>query len=93
MAILRLPGGAALSGFRLDKLNASLRARRPGLAVRATQHWHFVEAERDPSPAERATLERLLAYGPDLPPPAPAALRGRMLLATPRLGTISPWSS
>ncbi len=93
MAILRLAGGAALSGFRLDKLNASLREARPGLAVRATQHWHFVEAERDPSPAERATLERLLTYGPDLPAPAPAALRGRMLLVTPRLGTISPWSS
>src|SRR3990172_3858196 len=29
MAILRLPGGAALSGFRLEKLNAALAASPP----------------------------------------------------------------
>ena len=91
MAIVRLPGGTALSDFRLDKLNASLRAARPGLSVVATQHWHFVEVEREPSPEERRTLDRLLHYGPAAPPPA--RLRGRMILVTPRLGTISPWSS
>ena len=91
MAILELPGGAALSGFRLDKLNAALRAGGTGLVVAASQHWHFVDAERDPSPAERHTLDRLLAYGPDRPPPE--AVRGRLVLVTPRLGTISPWSS
>jgi phosphoribosylformylglycinamidine synthase len=91
MPILRLPGGSALSDFRLDKLNASVRAARPGLSVVATQFWHFVEVERDPAAEERRTLDRLLHYGPAA---APAArLRGRMILVTPRLGTISPWSS
>ena len=89
MAILKLPGGTALSEFRLDKLNASLRAARPGLAVAATQHWHLVETTRDPSDDERRTLDRLLRYGPDAPPAG--RLRGRMVLVTPRLGTISPW--
>src|SRR5512143_3277077 len=91
MAILKLAGGTALSEFRLDKLNAALRAVRPGLTVSATQHWHLVETLRDPSGQERRTLDRLLRYGPDAP--AAGRLRGRMVLVTPRLGTISPWSS
>jgi phosphoribosylformylglycinamidine synthase len=91
MPILKLPGGTALSDFRLAKLNATLRAARPGVSVVATQHWHFVETERQPSGEERATLDRLLHYGPEAPPAGP--LRARMILVTPRLGTISPWSS
>jgi phosphoribosylformylglycinamidine synthase len=89
MAILDLPGGTALRDFRLEKLNATLAAL--GLRVVATQHWHFVEVAHAPSPAEQETLARLLTYGPDLPPPA--QVRGRLVLVTPRLGTISPWSS
>ena len=89
MIVLSLRGGSALRDFRLDKLNAALRPT--GLSVHATQFWHFVETERQPSAEEREVLERLLTYGPDLPPPARAA--GRMVLVTPRLGTISPWSS
>ena len=89
MIVLSLRGGAALRDFRLEKLNATLRPL--DLAVRATRHWHFVETEREPAADERAVLERLLSYGPDLPPPARTP--GRMVLVTPRLGTISPWSS
>jgi len=91
MAILKLPGGTALSDFRLEKLNASLRAATPGPSVLVTRHWHFVEVERDPSAEERRTLDRLLHYGPAAPPDEP--LRAQMVLVTPRLGTISPWSS
>jgi phosphoribosylformylglycinamidine synthase len=89
MIVLSLRGGSALRDFRLEKLNAALRPT--GLSVRATQFWHFVETDRQPSADERAVLERLLTYGPDMPPPAPTP--GRMVLVTPRLGTISPWSS
>ena len=45
MAILRLPGGGALSGFRLEKLNAALAAAAPAWRVTAARHWHFVELE------------------------------------------------
>src|SRR5512143_3804290 len=89
MAILKLPGGTALSDFRLEKLNRRLAALR--LSVSATRHWHFVEVRHEPSAGERATLDRLLSYGPDLCPPSEA--HGRMVLVTPRPGTISPWSS
>ena len=70
MAILRLPGGSALSGFRLEKLNAALAASAPAWRVTAARHWHFAELEHAPGDAERATLERLLRYGPEEPPGA-----------------------
>ncbi|HXY40431.1 MAG TPA: phosphoribosylformylglycinamidine synthase [Vicinamibacteria bacterium] len=89
MALLDLPGGTALSDFRLDKLNRALSST--GLRVVATQHWHFVEVERVPGGPERTLLGRLLTYGPDLPPPK--EVHGRLALVVPRLGTISPWSS
>ncbi len=46
--------------------------------------------ERELTPAEHATLVRLLTYGPH-----DEAARGRriLLLVVPRPGTISPWSS
>ncbi len=89
MPILKIPGGTALSEFRLDKLN--LRLAPLGSRVGAARHWHFVESSREPSEAERAMLERLLTYGPGMAPPADTS--GRLVLVVPRLGTISPWSS
>jgi phosphoribosylformylglycinamidine synthase len=91
MPVLKLPGGTALSDFRLDKLNALVDGACRGLRVSATQFWHFVEVEREPTPEEQATLDRLLRYGPE--GPSPGDLRERVILVTPRLGTISPWSS
>src|SRR5512143_3946302 len=88
MTLVRIGGGAALSPFRLDKLNAAIQVRLPGLAVRSARFWHFVEVARDLDTRERATLVRLLTYGPRAPEPG-----GRAVLVTPRFGTISPWSS
>jgi phosphoribosylformylglycinamidine synthase len=88
MAVLKIAGGSALSAFRLDKLNALVRAVEPFSCVLAARFWHFVEVERPLDANEAATLERLLSYGA----PAPGG-GGREVLVTPRLGTISPWSS
>jgi phosphoribosylformylglycinamidine synthase len=90
MPILKLRGGAALSAFRLDKLNVIVRSIRPELAVASARYWHFVEIERDPSAEERETLERLLDYGDAAPRDE---LHANLILVTPRPGTISPWSS
>ena len=90
--VLALPGGAALSRFRLAKLLAALSAARPQHAITglAARYWHFVEIARPLGDAERATLERLLTYGPA---DRGGGARGAALLVVPRLGTISPWSS
>jgi len=90
MAIIKMPGGAALSGFRLEKLNSQIAEACPDTRVDATRHWHFVEVRRELEEAERATLDRLLAYGPEAPEEEGG---GRTVLVVPRLGTISPWSS
>jgi phosphoribosylformylglycinamidine synthase len=88
MSVLTIGGGVTLSAFRLDKLNASLHASTPGLAVTGARHWHFVEVTRPLRDDESATLLRLLTYGE---PGADAT--GRTIVVTPRVGTISPWSS
>ena len=94
MPILRLRGASALSAFRRAKLDAALKALDPALdpapALAASEFWHFVEVEREPAAAERAALERLLRYG-DPPDDAPSG--AALYLVTPRIGTISPWSS
>ena len=88
--ILKLRGARALSEFRLAKLLPALQQVHPGVRRVDAEFWHFAEVAAEPGAAERALLERLLRYGE----PAPAEpARGALLLAVPRLGTISPWSS
>jgi phosphoribosylformylglycinamidine synthase len=90
MPVLELAGGEALSRFRLDKLNARIRELDARAEVRSTRHWHFVEVTRQPDASEREVLDRLLTYGP----PAAGDDAGAVpAVVTPRLGTISPWSS
>ncbi len=90
MPILRLRGSTALSAFRRAKLDTALKALHPSLAVAASDFWHFVELEREATGLERAALDRLLRYG-DVP--GDTARGTTLYLVTPRLGTISPWSS
>jgi phosphoribosylformylglycinamidine synthase len=86
--VLQLRGPSALSEFRLEKLLVSLKKIDPGVRAVAAEFRHFVECDRQPQSAERALLERLLAYGPLAAQPA-----GELFLVVPRIGTISPWSS
>jgi phosphoribosylformylglycinamidine synthase len=85
-----LPGAPALSQFRLDKLLQSLQARDARVRALSSRLVHFVDAARPLDESELELLGKLLAYGPR------AHLqeeRGRRALVTPRLGTVSPWSS
>ncbi len=85
---LTLRGRNALSPFRVTNLLANLATTRiTGLAA---EFWHFVEIARPLSAGERATLERLLTYGPLGGARSDA---GEFLLVIPRPGTISPWAS
>ncbi len=86
---LRLRGRDALSAFRRKKLLAAVAADLPDLEV-AAEYWHFIELDRALDAAATQRLERVLTYGPDS---GEITQSGSLLLVTPRLGTISPWSS
>jgi phosphoribosylformylglycinamidine synthase len=92
MELLSLRGRAALSPFRLAKLREAVSAALPThrVASIAATWWHFVELTRALQAPERATLERLLTYGPR---GESSDVDGTRLVVLPRPGTISPWSS
>ena len=87
--ILHLRGGAALSSFRRTKLLAALRELVPAVANVAAEYWHFVEVAEALDASEREILARILTYGDD----AETQSSGELFLVTPRVGTLSPWSS
>jgi phosphoribosylformylglycinamidine synthase len=86
--LLSLRGRNALSSFRIAKLLSSLTGTR--VAAVAAVYWHFVRTSRALTAPERATLDRLLTYGPRGASDDDA---GELLLVLPRPGTISPWAS
>ncbi|HTY03404.1 MAG TPA: phosphoribosylformylglycinamidine synthase [Rhodocyclaceae bacterium] len=81
--ILKLRGTAAFSASRLARMQ-----EQAGVAL-AAEHWYFVECEAEPGTDELARLKDLLG----IPATLPAEPAGTLVLVTPRLGTISPWSS
>jgi len=85
-----LLGAPALSQFRLDKLLHSLRGLDERITGVASRHIHFVDAPHTLDGHDLEILGQLLTYGPRaaLPPE-----RGLRILVTPRVGTVSPWSS
>ncbi|MQM32198.1 MAG: phosphoribosylformylglycinamidine synthase, partial [Candidatus Accumulibacter phosphatis] len=92
--ILFLRGAAAFSSFRLQGLQQRLAAAVPGvpgIRIVAADYWHFVALRSALSESERRQLAVLLAEQSEQP--TPAAGGGELFLVTPRVGTISPWSS
>jgi phosphoribosylformylglycinamidine synthase len=88
MLILR--GAPALSEFRLQKLTQRLeQALVRSLDVYA-EFMHFAELDQSLSDSEQKLLAAILRYGPQREQREP---QGTLLLAVPRPGTISPWSS
>ncbi len=85
---LALRGVSAFSASRLARLQKSIAEQVAGLSLVA-EHWYFVELDAALSADEQARLADLLG----IPKALPAAPQGSLLLVTPRLGTISPWSS
>jgi len=90
--ILKLRGSPALSAFRLEKLQARLDETAPGARITGADFWHFVELAHAPAAPERALLHQLLEYG-ETALASRAQPAGELILAVPRIGTISPWSS
>ncbi len=88
MEILR--GSPALSAFRINKLLARFQDAHLPVSSIYAEYVHFADVSAPLSNDEKARLQRLLKYGPSLAEHAP---EGRLLLVTPRPGTLSPWSS
>ncbi|MDR1710092.1 MAG: phosphoribosylformylglycinamidine synthase [Candidatus Accumulibacter sp.] len=86
--ILFLRGAPAFSVFRLQGLESRLREAAAGARVGGAEYWHFVKLRRELAPEERQKLAALLEERP-----AEGTRRGALFLVTPRVGTISPWSS
>ena len=89
-AIVSLPGAAALSPFRLDKIRREAAQQGMTLGTLAARHWHVLEIDGELNATAMALLEQALDYG--APADAPTAT-DPLILVTPRPGTISPWSS
>jgi phosphoribosylformylglycinamidine synthase len=88
MEILR--GSPALSAFRINKLLARFQAAQLPVSNIYAEYVHFADVNDRLNDEELTRLQRLLKYGPVLSSHTPS---GKLLLVTPRPGTISPWSS
>jgi len=82
-----LPGREALSKFRRERLEQRLARVQAGVRLAGARFLYFVEAEPGAAP-DRGRLAAMLEAETDEPSLPPGSV-----LAVPRLGTISPWSS
>ncbi|MBK9616521.1 MAG: phosphoribosylformylglycinamidine synthase [Uliginosibacterium sp.] len=87
--ILKLRGAPAFSAARLSRFTDAIRAAASAVRGVCAEHWYFVEINAPLSDLERERLVDLLGAHPA----SPSLPVGTGLLVTPRLGTISPWSS
>ncbi|MDO9106773.1 MAG: phosphoribosylformylglycinamidine synthase [Methylovulum sp.] len=88
--MLKIPGTAALSTFRIASLLARLQALEPAITAVAAQYIHFVDTDEALDDLQTDILQRLLAYGDE---DADHNHQGQCLLVVPRSGTQTPWSS
>lgn len=88
--MLLFQGSPALSEFRLNKLLDKIRELVPVVSRLSAHFVHFVELSASFDQKETDVLNKLLQYGPVI---EDKPCEGELFLITPRLGTISPWSS
>ncbi len=87
--ILFLRGAAAFSAFRLQGVQQRLQTIVPGAAILSADYWHFAKLKAALSEEGGKQLAALLEErAPEI-----AADDAALFLVTPRIGTISPWSS
>jgi phosphoribosylformylglycinamidine synthase len=86
--LLFLRGAPAFSVFRRRGLQQRLQALAPGARIAGADYWHFVRLKQELDGEARRRLAALLAERTD-----GTAQNGALFLVTPRVGTISPWSS
>ena len=90
--VLPLRGVTALSDFRVEKLFQKAAALGLPEVKLSSEFWYFVGSEKALDAATVEKLQALLAaQSVEQTPKAREGLH--LFLATPRLGTISPWAS
>ncbi len=90
MILVHLHGRPAHSRLRLEKLRHDTARQVPTLQDINAEFVHFLHLDRPLIGQEFSILAQLLDYGPR------TLLRprsGLLMLVTPRVGTVSPWSS
>ena len=87
--ILILRGASALSAPRLARLGETLGRTVPRFHGVQAEFQYFIELNGTLDAVAMGRLTDLLGAHPNLDAPT----EGELLLVTPRLGTISPWSS
>ncbi|MBP7523714.1 MAG: phosphoribosylformylglycinamidine synthase, partial [Propionivibrio sp.] len=86
--ILFLRGASAFSAFRLQGLQQRIQTLVPGARIVSAEYWHFVNLNKALSEGARQQLAALLEERA-----GESMAGGELILVTPRIGTISPWSS
>jgi phosphoribosylformylglycinamidine synthase len=90
MLIKTLRGAPALSDFRIKKLLNQCAELNLSVSDIYAEYVHFAHLSSALTDEQTHVLEKLLTYGPKIEEHQP---EGKLLVVTPRIGTISPWSS
>ena len=90
LPMISLRGSAALSPFRIEKIQSKLDDGCPNISHVYAEFWHFAWVDGALSVDQQNTLKQILTYGPSM---QAEELQGELILVLPRVGTISPWAS
>jgi len=82
-------GIQALRNFKVKTLNKKISSVIPNIELVSSEYIHFIESEEGLNTSNKATLDKLLNYAPK----ANLSNSNFQITISPRIGTISPWSS
>ena len=82
-------GGNALSPFRIQQILPLMQAISPQIQGLQARYVHLAASHGPLDVVSQKTLDSLLTYGE----PALSQNSGKLIVVTPRLGTVSPWAS
>ena len=82
-------GGNALSPFRIQQILPLLQAISPQIQGLQSRYVHLAASLASLNTASQKTLAALLTYGE----PSVYQDAGKLIVVSPRMGTVSPWAS
>lgn len=91
--MLQMQGGRAYSDFRIQRLLITLQQKIPTIQELSARYYFFVDVEQRLSSNDKQILGELLSTQEIVNTKSTNEKGHYLLLVTPRLGTISPWSS